>query len=96
MGKRAYWYGHAKKMCKRYHENTNSLQELIFKSAIDSTIDEITKQENGKVKLQVINMVLLDQTDNITSAARKVNYSQDTVYPWISEFIKRVGEKAGF
>jgi hypothetical protein len=93
---REYWYGTVKKMCRRYGEEISNLQELIYNSAIEQTIDEIQRQKNGDVKMRVIRMVLFDNTHTPQGAALEVNYSEDTVYPWISDFIKRVGHKAGY
>ena len=94
---RLYWYGHVKKMCERCADTeSNNLQELMYESAITETIDEFMKQEKGEIKLEVVKMVLFDRTETVIGAAHKVNYSADTIYPWISEFVKKVGKRVGF
>lgn len=93
---RVYWYGQVKDMCKRYPIECSCIQELMYQSAIEQTIEEFRQQDNGDTKLKVIKMVLFDKTDTILGAAVKVNYSIDTIYPWISEFVKKVGQRAGF
>lgn len=99
MGKyRHYWYNTVRLMVTRYPRLIDycSMQELIYKDAIEKALADLEKDPEGEVKKQAIKMVYFDKTHTASGAGILLNYSERTVQQWLSAFINAVGKKAGF
>lgn len=99
MGKtKYYWYGNVKKMVFRYPaiKNENSLQAGIFTVAIEKTLKETEKMQNGSERIKAIKLIYFDKTKTIDGVALELNYSRRTVQSWMMSFINSVGRNAGY
>lgn len=97
MSHRYYWYEISSKMVKRYKKLEKKVKpEREWKKAIDEIFDEIRTQKDGEERIEVIEMVLINQTHTISGAAQKIPTSWWTAQRYCADFITRVGMRYGY
>ena len=70
----------------------NALKERI---AVQQAIDETDRMENGKERLQMVDLVFFRQTHTLEGAAMMIPCSERTARRWHTDFIKLVAKKYG-
>ena len=70
----------------------NALKERM---AVQQAIDETDRMENGKERLQVVDLVFFRQTHTLEGAAMMIPCSERTARRWHTDFIKLVAKKYG-
>lgn len=91
-----YWYSFIKnKIIGRYESLDEGIESDLL-SCINATLMEVSKEPDGNIKVEAINKILIKKTETPASLGRKIFYSERTIYRWTSEFINRVGIRAGF
>ena len=63
--------------------------------AVQQAIDETDRMENGKERLQVVDLVFFRQTHTLEGAAMMIPCSERTARRWHTDFIKLVAKKYG-
>lgn len=92
------WWGYVKWMIRQYparkdrYVQGNALKE---RQAVQQAIDETAGMENGKERLQVIELVFFRQTHTLEGAALMIPCSYMTARRWHNDFIKRVAKNYG-
>lgn len=92
------WWGYAKWMIRQYPARKdrycqgNALKERM---AVQQAIDETDRMENGKERLQVVDLVFFRQTHTLEGAAMMIPCSYMTARRWHNDFIKRVAKNYG-
>lgn len=93
------WWGYVKSMIRNYpavqdkYCQGNTLKERM---AVQRAIDETKRMENGKERLQVIELVFFRQTHTLEGAALMVPCHYKTAQKWHNDFIRLVASKYGF
>lgn len=95
---RNYWYPIAQKMIKRYPvlDRDESKMAAVFKTAIENALDRTGKMENGRLRVEVIDLVYFKKTHTLCGAAMMVNVSTRTAQRWTTAFVNEVGRESGF
>ena len=89
------WWGYIKSIIRnypalegRYCQGT-SLKERM---AVQRSIEQTERMENGKERLQVVDLVFFKQTHTLEGAAMMVPCHYETARHWHSDFIKLVAQ----
>lgn len=92
------WWGYIKSIIRnypalegRYCQGT-SLKERM---AVQRSIEQTERMENGKERLQVVDLVFFKQTHTLEGAAMMVPCHYETARHWHSDFIKLVAPNFG-
>lgn len=92
------WWGYVKSMIRNYPSvqdkycQGNTLKE---RQAVQKAIDETKHMENGRERLQVIELVFFRQTHTLEGAALMVPCHYKTAQKWHNDFIRLVASKYG-
>ena len=92
------WWGYIKSIIRnypalegRYCQGT-SLKERM---AVQRSTEQTERMENGKERLQVVDLVFFKQTHTLEGAAMMVPCHYETARHWHSDFIKLVAQNFG-
>lgn len=92
------WWGYVKWMIRqyparegRYMQGKAMEERLAVKRAIDQTLE----LENGKERMQVIELVFFRQTHTLEGAAMMIPCSYMTARRYHNDFIKKVAKNFG-
>lgn len=86
----------ARIMVGDYKHLGNSLQDVIFRQAIDTVMERTSRMDNGAERLKAVKMVCIDRTHTTAGAASAIHYSYWTVLTFIKDFLDAVSKEAGF
>lgn len=93
------WWGYVKWMIRQYPARQDRYCQgstLKERQAVQQAIDETENMENGKERLQVIELVFFRQTHTLEGAALMVPCHYKTAQKWHNDFIRLVASKYGF
>ena len=92
------WWGYVKWIIRQYPARVGkyiqgkTLEEQV---AVQKAIDQTLLLENGKERMQVIELVFFRQTHTLEGAAQIVPCSDRTARRWHTDFIKLVAREYG-
>lgn len=93
------WWGYVKAIIRRYPELKGrdvSGIALREKEAVEAAIAATERMQNGRERLEVVDMVFWKKTHTLSGAALMVPCHYETARHWHSDFIKEVARKFGF
>lgn len=100
MGKKyAYSWGYrVRQWIKQYKkdEEPKTLQEAIHYFAIKNALEATKEKKEGEDRIRAIKMCYFEKTKTFAGAAIEIGVSERKIYMWCAEFVKDVGEKAGY
>lgn len=92
------WWGYIKSIIRSYPSlkgrqcQGTALKEQL---AVEKAIEQTERMENGRERLQVIDLVFFKQTHTLEGAALMVPCSYDTAQKYHAQFIKAVAKNFG-
>ena len=92
------WWGYIKAVIRRYPELKGrevSGIALREKEAVEAAIAATERMQNGRDRLDVVDMVFWKKTHTLSGAALMVPCSERTARRWHTEFIKEVAKSFG-
>lgn len=92
------WWGYIKAVIRRYPALKGrevSGIALREKETVEAAIAATERMQNGRERLEVVDMVFWKQTHTLSGAALMVPCSERTARRWHTEFIKEVAKKFG-
>lgn len=92
------WWGYIKAVIRRYPELKGrdvSGIALREKEAVEAAIAATERMQNGRERLEVVDMVFWKKTHTLSGAALMVPCHYETARHWHSDFIKEVARKFG-
>lgn len=92
------WWGYVKWMIRQYPARDGRYiqgKALEERMAVQRAIDQTLELENGKERMQVIELVFFRQTHTLEGAAMMIPCSERTARRWHAEFIKLVAREYG-
>ena len=92
------WWGYVKWMIRQYPAREDRYiqgKALDERMAVQRAIDQTLELENGKERMQVIELVFFRQTHTLEGAAMMIPCSERTARRWHAEFIKLVAREYG-
>lgn len=87
------WWGYVKYMIWMYpHRKDQTLYGIEAEeyTAVGKAIEQTSKKKDGKIRLNVIDLVMWQHTHTIAGAAVQVFCSERTAQNWCTEFIETV------
>ena len=92
------WWGYVKSMIRNYpaangrYDQGTGLKERM---AVQKAIDETEQMEDGKERMQVIDLVYFQRTHKLAGAAQMIPCSYETAQKWHAQFVKAVARNFG-
>ena len=96
---RNFWHSAVIDMLKSYSElkESNSVQSILFTSAIEDGLKETLKLPDGELRVKAIKMRYFENpTKNVEIVADEIPAGPATISRWCNSFVRLVGKKAGF
>jgi hypothetical protein len=92
------WYEPVKKLIRisKHHPMGSSIQFDAIHTAMEEVNTEIFNEPQGNLKFYAINSYLVNETKTYDGVALELHYSASVIQGWVSDYINRVGKKAGF
>lgn len=91
-----YWYGFIKNRIMYPEEREHSLQATILGHAIEEATIETLKMDNGELRMQAVEDILVKKKTNYYGESLILHYNERTIKNWVNSFVNLVGKKAGY
>ena len=92
------WWGYVRAMIRNYPAvNERYVQGVALRErmAVQKAIDETERMEDGKERLQLVEMVYFRRTHTLAGAARMIPCSYTTAQRYHAQFVKLVARNFG-